>query len=256
MLTLFVGTCRVHGPCSLLKQQGLKVRHTGHRVHAPKQALELLRHLSGTETYDDRSVHLLSSRSFLDFLAGKNAETLAALDKHRRYWPRVEQIIIEVSTLKESSAGRVVNTFTQRDLKHHADVIESSISDDRIVPIRWQDVVTQHEDPVPAMSEIAALAEGRRIIWLPHTNVPGGPRPVVLARRALHGVVSRTARELGNGFFNPTRVVSRLGAGRMFRSCDDLAHFSKEGLSALADAYRPIVCPGSPPDGATARALA
>jgi hypothetical protein len=247
--TAFIGTCRVLDPANHLRRDlRLPALHTAHRVHSPREVERLVEALT-TGKVDPLTVHTISDAAFADLLQGRSEWTAEFIGLLHAQWDTCSAFVIEISTLKQSfvetGVGRLyVNHYTLRDLQAFSEQIEPMIQEGKIAPFRAADIVTENvtaSGAHAAMRRIKALLGGRPIVWACHLNVVSQSeetRRLHEVRTKIASIVASGAEKLGDRFYDPTEVLTELGAkNALEKNGTDYNHFSRPAIERLAKRY-------------------
>jgi hypothetical protein len=180
------------------------------------------------------------------FIASHSIE----IRKHKGFTKQYDKYIIELSGLHElvHSSGMFVEYFARRDLSEYSEQLQNLSSEGLIDYVYPTDITARQVADdyfISVMSDISKFLHNKPILWVSHFDA-SAPARVRESRKRCIDLVKRGAEKTGGSFFDPTNVVNSLGQHKALKeNGDDLAHFSDEAMSCLAEVYRSWIYTGS-----------
>lgn len=226
-----IGTCRVYEPARLLQHRGFDIRECGHRVRAPNQVLQFVRHLAGEDFFVDSTVGLLSTLAHEEIQRGRAPDVLRRLDAARADFAAADMVVVEISAFREFVVGGLY--------------VDPMISYNHPNLGAEKQLLTRGQ----AARLMGAIRHrvAKPILWTCHVRPtdPGAEYDVYRNdRERIAETVQQTASAFGDGFFDPNVVLEELGQRRaMQKRGRDLSHLTEAGNRALAAHYRALLWP-------------
>ncbi|NWL18629.1 hypothetical protein [Pseudomonas umsongensis] len=250
--TLAIGTCRVAGPCENLTSNGFDgLEKFPHHLHYPSQILQTLQHYDGHNVIPQKLLYLMSEDSIRKSATRPGYIKSHAFEVRQRkgFTKQFDKYIIELSGLHElvHTSGMFVEYFAKRDLSEYSERLQSLGAEGLIEYVYPKDITARQVADdyfLSVMSDISKFLHNKPILWVSHFDA-SAPARVRESRQRCIDLVRKGAQKTGGSFFDPTNVVNSLGQHKALKeNGDDLAHFSDEAMSCLAEVYRSWIYTG------------